>query len=312
MKYPFRFYLEYAGYLAIETAINGMPGWLVRPVAKGFAVLGFSILRIRRKVMLQNLAIAFPEKSERERRRIAFRSYAHFSWLILEFMRMHRLTPEQLARRIDFPQEAEFVEQFVKPEKGLVLVSGHFGNWEWVIAYLARLWTRKVAVIQKRQKNRLVDLRMAGLRQRWGMEIIYMRGAIRNALRALSENALVGLLGDQDIGDRGVYVPFFGWNVSTPPGAAVLHIKSGAPLVFLTGVRLPDNRVKIEIQLISETPPALPTEEAVQQLTARYTAELERYIRRYPEQYFWMHKRWKNARPLSAQPVVTSESTPQS
>jgi len=118
--------------------------------------------------MLQNLAIAFPEKSERERRRIAFRSYEHFSWLILEFMRMHRLTPEQLARRIDFPQEAEFVEQFVKPERGLVLVSGHFGNWEWVIAYLARLWTRKVAVIQKRQKNRLVDLRMAGLRKRWG------------------------------------------------------------------------------------------------------------------------------------------------
>ncbi len=309
MNYPIKFYIEYAGYRAIEAGINILPQWLVPLVAKGFAVLGFSLLRIRRNVMLQNLAIAFPEKSSKERRRIAFRSYEHFSWLILEFMRMHRLTPEELVRRIDFPQEAEFIKQFAQSNRGMILVSGHFGNWEWVIAYLARLWPRKVSVIQKRQKNVLVDQRMAALRRRWGMEIIYMRGAIRNSLRALKEHALVGLLGDQDIGDRGVYVPFFGWNASTPPGAAILHIKSGAPLVFLTGVRQPGNRVKIEIKQISAEPPLeMPVEEAVRQLTAQYTAELERYIRRYPEQYFWMHKRWKSARPIETSVTVTSDS----
>ncbi len=298
MKYPLKFYLEYAGYLAVEKTINWMPKWLVGPVARGFAILGFSILRIRRNVMLDNLALAFPEKSPAERKAIAFRSYEHFSWLILEFMRMHRLTPEILSQRIIFPEEQGFIDRFARPERGLILVSGHFGNWEWVIAYLARLWQRKVAVIQKKQKNVLVNHRMASLRQRWGMEIIYMRGAIRNSLRVLQENGLVGLLGDQDIGDRGVFVPFFGKSASTPPGAAVLHVKSGQPLMFLVGIRQPDNRVKIELRLISETPPPLPTEAAVQEITARYTAVLEEYVRRYPEQYFWMHKRWKSARSL--------------
>ncbi len=300
MKYPIKFYLEYAGYLAVEKGINALPHWLLGAIAQGFAILGFSILRIRRKVILKNLAIAFPEKSPAERKAIALRTYKHFSWLILEFMRMHRLTPEELSKRIIFPQENDFINRFVRPEQGLILVSGHFGNWEWVIAYLAMLWKRKVAVIQKKQKNVLVNQRMASLRERWGMQIIYMRGAVRNSLRVLKENAMVGLLGDQDIGERGVFVPFFGKNASTPPGAAILHLKSGHPLVFLVGIRQPDNRVKIELQYISLKPPALPAEQAVQELTARYTAELERYIRQYPEQYFWMHKRWKSARPLES------------
>lgn len=286
--------VEYFIFRAIETAIRTLPEFAILPFAHFMAFLAFRVIRYRRKVALENLANAFPEKSYRERLRIAFRSYRHFALLILEFMKQSSWTPERLEKMVDFKSTkvTEALQQSMKG-KGAIMVSGHFGNWEVAIAYLASCFFEKASVIQQRQKNSLIDRHVAGLRRRWGIDIIYSRGAVNNALVSLGENRLVGLLCDQDAGTRGVFVPFLGRMASTPVGAGVLHLRSQAPLFFGLSIRTGKFEYKGLVEPIEYRGDYEVNTENIQKITAAFTAKLEQYVRQYPEQYLWMHRRWK-------------------
>jgi KDO2-lipid IV(A) lauroyltransferase len=166
----------------------------------------------------------------------------------------------------------------------------------------------KTAVIQQRQKNPLVDAHMKRLRERWGMEIIYTRGAVRNSLEKLKQGKLVGLLADQDAGNRGVFVPFFGRPSATHVGAAVLFLKSHAPLYFAVCVRKPDGTYQLRMEKVIDSNCEEAHQMSVEQITAKFTARLEAWIRRYPEQYFWMHRRWKTAPPEKSLPSLPHSS----
>jgi KDO2-lipid IV(A) lauroyltransferase len=174
-----------------------------------------------------------------------------------------------------------------------VLVSGHFGNWEMAIAYLASRFFEGASVIQLRQKNALVDQHVVDMRRRWGMEIIYSRGAVNNALSALKANQFLALLCDQDAGTHGVFVPFFGRMASTPVGAAILHLRSKATLFFGFSVRVGKFKYKVYVTPIKYHGDYQVTTENIQKITAQFSALLEQYVRQYPEQYLWLHQRWK-------------------
>jgi len=152
----------------------------------------------------------------------------------------------------------------------------------------------KTAVIQQRQNNLLVNERMKKLREKWGMKIIYPRGAVRNCEQALSEGYNVGLLGDQDAGDRGVYVPFFGKMSSSHVGAAVLHLRTGAPMFFIACPRVDRQKIILECHRLPDYAGEEITEDKIKKIIACYFTYLENSIRQFPEQYFWMHRRWKS------------------
>jgi len=289
---------EYLAYRGLEKLVFLLPWTLLEKVAFGLAFIAYRLVKIRRQVTLDNLRQAFPEKSFRELDALAYASYRHFCWVALEFLKLGRLGFDQLETMVQL-ETPGWLEEYLPQNRGLIMVSGHFGNWEIAGAYFASCWPHQATVIQKRQKNRRVDRHMADLRRRWNMEVVYVRNAVSNCLRALAKQKLVGLLADQDIGRRGVFVPFFGRRASTPPGAALLHLKSGAPLVFAYAYRRERHSFRLGLVDLSlpENERTGNMNEDIKTVLARYNRVLERFVREHPEQYFWMHKRWKTAPP---------------
>ena len=286
-----QYLLEYIGYRLIEFFAAYIPEILLIPKANFFAFLAFHILRIRRNVTLENLRIAFPEKSEKERTAIAYASYKHFALLILEFMRLIRWTPEQLEKMVEF-ESSEVLKKIMKEEKGVIINSAHFGNWEIIISYFSEFWMSTTGVQQK-QKNPYIDKLMAEHRNRWGMEIVYSQGAVKNGVRALEKKRMLGLLGDQDGGAKGIFAPFFGRVASTPPGPAVIRVKSRSPIAFAYAIRFGKFKFRVGVEPLNIDDNFELTDENLKIITRSYLEILEKYIRQYPEQYFWMHRRWK-------------------
>lgn len=287
--------LEYFFYVALEKFVCALPEHALQQVAKNLAILVFFIFRIRRGVALQNLSLAFPQKQMAWRRKIAFRSYWHFALVILELMKMNVWSLKFIERKVETENEAEVLERF-REGKGVILLTAHFGIWEILLGYLSKFGL-KTAVIQQRQKNRLIDERMKRLRQIWGGEIVYPRGAVQKCVQALGDGKNVTLLADQDAGKKGIFVPFFGVPASTHAGVALIHLKSGAPVFFPACVRQNSGSFKVTLHKISDFGKSKITEEKITRIIADYIKLLESYVRKYPEQYFWMHRRWKSSPP---------------
>lgn len=288
-----RYLLEYFGYRLIEFFAAYLPEPLLIPKANFFAFLAFRLFKIRKDVTLENLKIAFPEKSEEERVDIAYGSYKHFILMILEFMRLIRWTPQQIQKMIEF-ESTEVLQTLLRQDRSIILDSAHFGNWEVGVAYLSKFWL-PATVIQKRQKNPFVDRRMATHRRRWGMEIVYSRGAIGKVLPMTKQKRFIGLLGDQDGGRNGIFVPFLGKLASSTPGAALLRTRGQAPIVFAYVIRIDKFKFRAGLEPLPIDNNFEATAENLKAITKAYSETLEKYIRQYPEQYFWMHRRWKSA-----------------
>ena len=291
--------VEYFFYRLLEVGVSFLPEQGITWIARVLAFLLYSVFRIRRQVALENLRIAFPEKSEEERQKIARKSYYHFCRLALEFLQMSYMQPERLWKKIQLQNHSILREQQEK-QQPFVLVSGHFGNWEYAGALLAHHWNNGMVVIQKRQANRKIDKRMARNRQQWRMQVVYMRGAVKNCLTHLRQGKLVALLGDQDAGEKGIFVPFFRRLASTPAGTSLIPLRAKLPLVFAYAYRTSDHRYRLKMEKIAN--PTSLSKDAITHITRLYSQQLEKVVRQFPEQYFWMHRRWKTPPPPTSIP----------
>jgi KDO2-lipid IV(A) lauroyltransferase len=168
-----------------------------------------------------------------------------------------------------------------------MLVSGHFGSWELNGASIGRAGF-PITVVAKQQSNPYVDAWIQRNRENMNMRIIAPGAPVRHILRALKNGETVGLISDQDAGKRGVFVNFFGRPASTPQGAAELALKYGLPVVMIMTARTSPGKYRSLAREIE-----VRDDDTVETLTQRYTASIEEIIRQYPEQYFWMHRRWK-------------------
>jgi KDO2-lipid IV(A) lauroyltransferase len=186
---------------------------------------------------------------------------------------------------------ARHLDEALALGRGVIVVTFHFGNWELAGAYLAGLGY-PVSVVVQRIHNPFLDRMVADARTDAGMRTIPRGAAVRGAVRALKENRVVGILSDQDAREGGVFVPFFDRPASTPRGPAVLSLRRDAPAVTALMVRGERGSFELRIEPI-EFERAGNLEEDVERFTAAYTARLEAYVRRHPEQWLWQHRRWK-------------------
>lgn len=189
----------------------------------------------------------------------------------------------------------EPLKQAIDRGRGVVMVTGHFGNWELAAASLAVRGIGIDGVVQ-RQRNPLVDRDIRQVRERLGVRIIDRRHASKLAPAALHAGRVVGFVTDQDAGRHGVFVPFFGQPASTHRGAALFALRARAPLFVGVAVRRDDGSYDCRTEEIVVDREG-PVDDVVLRLTAAFTARLEAEIRTAPEQYFWLHRRWKTRPP---------------
>jgi len=255
----------------------------------------FSVARLRRRVVLENLKNAFPDKDGSELLRIARDTYRNLAMSLVEYARLPVTSEEELRERITF-KGLESLDEALRCSKGAVLVTGHFGSWELMGASLRALGY-PVNFLVGEQKNKSVDDLMNQLRRSKGIGIIKMGASMRRVLEALKKNQFVAMLSDQDAGSHGVFVDFLGRPASTPFGPASFALRTGACLIagFILRQDLTHHLVVLE-------GPVLPNrsgdkETDVTRFTQAYTNLVEKYVREKPDHWLWLHRRWKT-RPL--------------
>jgi KDO2-lipid IV(A) lauroyltransferase len=269
-------------------------GALALGSALGLAV---GVLGVRARVARGNLERAFPEKSGGERGAILAAHYRELGRVALEYPRIPELVRAPDAEVIAGIDGLEHFEAARHAERGALMVSGHFGLFELMGGWMAQ--RHPVSFVVKPLTNPRVEAWIRSIRERTGAELISTGSGTRGILRALHRNRWVCILADQDARREGVFVPFFGVPASTPRGPAAIALRSGAPIIMAFIERQADGRHRLEFQPPLALPPA-GDPDPERTLTAAHVRALEERIRRKPDQYFWLHKRWKTVPPAAA------------
>jgi len=245
----------------------------------------------RRKIMLENLDKAFEGTlSERELKRIARGSWISLVRTAIEFLSMPRHLGN-VCELIDLKGE-DYLKDALSEGKGVILMVAHLGNWELGGATMAELGYPFCAIVRPQEVG-VGEQLISSIRSRMGVDVISKKNALMAALRALKENKVVAILVDQHSRKNGVVVDFFGRPASTLASPAVLSLKTGCPVLPSFPIRMPDG------SFVGFWEPAIhPVDENgrerdVVELTQEYTNLVEKYVRKYPDQWMWMHRRWR-------------------
>jgi len=265
-------------------------------------------LGIRRRVALENLAQAMPERSEAERQAIARGTYITMARAVLEALAdKERMPPGWEQEEVVGREAWEALQAHLATGKGALLVTGHFGNWELLGEILIRRGVPLNALV--RPLKGALNMRIAENRVRAGGGLIYPRGAVQETVDALNRGESVFMLLDQAIPSKGVFVPFFGRLASTTPAMAVAAQRTGVPAWVVMGVR-DGQRMRVHIEGPISPPPAQEGKDPITEHTALVTAGLERVIRQYPEQWLWLHRRWKYPPPPPPPNLLPMDDSP--
>ncbi|MFW6039542.1 MAG: lysophospholipid acyltransferase family protein [Gemmatimonadota bacterium] len=289
--------LEYAAARGAFGLLGRIPGGVAGRLGAGLGGLAYA-LRARRAVVLRQIAAAFPGADRARVEEIAEASYRHFGRETAEIARLQRTGTRELPDRVSTDAAADAWIERMRAGEGALIVTGHVGNWEVSGAMLAARGVPLAAVV-KRQSNARFDRWLADARRRLGIEPVYMEEAIRVVPRLLRAGRSVALVADQDARSHGVIVTFLGRPASTFRGPARLALATGAPLVFGASVR-EDDGYRVRMETVREGGveaggrAARSDRDVERALTRGWVERLEAHVRRFPEQYFWFHRRWKS------------------
>jgi KDO2-lipid IV(A) lauroyltransferase len=287
-------YLQYLLLRIFSFVINLLGEGVALRMGRQFGRAAFLLDRDHRNVALDNLHTAFGrEKSEEELKGIARKTFQNLGMMAIEFFRMDRMSIADYQSRVEV-QGLDRALDLLKMKKGVLLLASHFGNWE-MMGFMSKVIGHPITVIAKPvKKNRWVDHWITGLRERAGLVVIAPQQAARKAIRALSENRAVGVLIDQRAKrTEGVWADFFGKKAPTTPGLAVMALRSGAPVLPVFMVRDGDRGHRLLIQEPLELIRTGDLKKDVEANTVLFNQVLESMIRRYPDQWFWVHRRWE-------------------
>jgi KDO2-lipid IV(A) lauroyltransferase len=252
------------------------------------------VLRYRKQVVMDNLRIAFGKKMDDTKlAAIAAESYRQIAMSFMELLIAPKLHGQ--IQDILEPRHSTLIQKLLQQGKGLITISGHLGNWELQGAAAATAMTEPFTVAAVKQSNPYIDSFITQRRNDMGMQVAGTKAAMKLLLKALRSKQAIGLVADQNAGRDAVFVDFFGKVAATQPGPALLALKFGAPLIIGAAIRIGPGKFKILSQQI-----AIKENDTVETLTQRHVKVLEDFIRQYPEQYFWLHRRWKTRPPDEA------------
>lgn len=280
----------------VATAIKGVH-FLVKPGISA-NILAYLLYRlactfgIRRNVALTNLGIAYPESDPSWRREVVKKLYCNLSLSVMEFLILTK-NPKAVSKWVTKVEGEEHLENLSKSGRGAVLLTAHMGNWELLAAWLACKGYPLVAGVRDPNDVHVSKL-LAYYRKALGVETIPKKSLLLKGAKLLKQGKFIGILADQDGGTDGIMVSFMGKVASTVGGPAALSLLTKAPVVPIVSYRIAPYEHEILVLPPIEPLYELPREEAIGEMTIKFNDILEGFIRRSPEQWLWLHRRWRD------------------
>lgn len=285
--------IEYGAVVTVRGMARRLPDAAVSALGSAIGLTFYTLDRSHRRVALTNLEQCFPNRPASERRAIARGAFKHFGQVLLKLLTFSALTPEQMMERSEYEGDERVRLAYAKG-KGILFFTGHFGFWELhALAHGVKL--RPIGVLARALDNpRLNDL-LERVRTKTGNHVIYRQGAVRRVMKTLAAGEGVALLIDQHMhSPDAIWVNFFRRPAATTSTLAALALRTGAAVIPVFAHPLPGGRYKFVYESPVE-PPAESAPDAIREFTQRCTDVLEMHVRKHPELWLWMHRRWRDA-----------------
>lgn len=254
----------------------------------------WQILPKERRKVIQHLEIAFGNsKPVSEYRHIGCRVFQNLGKTAIDTLRIPKLKKQDLESLISANHVFDKIEEALKKGCGLICATGHIGNWELIPVFIA-LHGYQGGVIGRRIYYEPFNRILEKIREGAGAKVFYRDESAKPILAALKKNQIVGVLPDQDVDSlEGIFVPFFGRLAYTPSAPAKLSLASGAPILPIFMIR-EGNRYRLTCEDIIWPDASADREAAVLKMTKQVSDVIESYVKRFPEQWVWMHRRWRS------------------
>jgi KDO2-lipid IV(A) lauroyltransferase len=282
---------EYLAVAAVGAIARRLPDAWVRAWGAALGLAFYALDRSHRRVALANLEECFPSRSPAERRAIARGTFKHFGRVLLQMLTFSALSDRARAARVEF-EGVDRVEHAYAQGRGVLFFTGHFGFWELhAIAHGHRF--EPIGVLARALDNPYLHAMLERVRARTGNHVIYRQGAVRRVMKTLAGGHGVALLIDQHMHSAdAIWVTFFQRPAATTSTLAALALRTGSPVIPVFALPLPRGRYRFVYETPVEPPPAA-NPDAIREFTQRCTDVLEMYVRRHPELWLWMHRRWR-------------------
>jgi KDO2-lipid IV(A) lauroyltransferase len=255
------------------------------------------VLGIRREVARANLALAFPDRPAADREQILYAHYRDLGMMLCEAARGGASVYAPEGEVVAAVRGLEHLEAARRSGRGAIVLTGHYGDYGLIAGRLGRL--NPMVIFAQGLSNPSVDALMDRTCAEGGVQMLTGRSGLRRMILGLENNGWALMLADQDAGRDGVFVPFMGRPSSTSAFPVELSLRTGAPILMAFITRRADGRNEIDVLPPLTLEPTAP--DAVRALTALHVAELERWVRRHPHMWFWLHRRWKTPPPAVGQ-----------
>jgi KDO2-lipid IV(A) lauroyltransferase len=301
-----RFRWEERAVRLVSALTAHLPRGLMLRLGRGLGRLLADLDRRHVAIARDNLRRAFPEWDETRVRRTARDVYAHFGLVLLDILWLSHRTREQVMSLVDVAN-AHHVDAAREAGSGCLMVAAHLGNWE-LCGVAHGYFFRPVGVVARPLDNPAFDRRLTAFRERSGNDVIYKQKALAQVLRALRDRRDVAFLIDQNVQEKdGIFIRFFGRPAAATTVVAALAVKTGCPVIGGRAVLMPSGRYRQVYDPPIVWTPTGDRQADIAALTQKMADMIEAWVRETPEQWLWMHRRWKT-QPGSPAPQPAPQS----
>ena len=281
-----RSYISYVIVVLISIIFNIIPRTLSLLLGKFLGLLIYYIFPVRKKVAIKNIKDNFSNLDSTKYNNLLKNTYAHFGMVLSDFMRQNFLNQQKINDLVNINSKTL---EILNKNKGSIIMTGHIGNWEYFLPILG-LNHIKFAVVTQKIKNSYLNKFFTSLRSFQNVKIIPRNDGKEKMFDAMNQNYHLGLASDQNAGSKGTMVPFLNTKISIPKGAAIFHIKTKKPILVGFCTMNKDNKYDFNIEELKFNHKIKSRSELINDINSQFTSILGKFIRKYPDQYFWFHK----------------------
>ncbi len=279
--------------MIVGSLIKRLPAASIGPLA-GRALFAFA--PNSRRLVRRNLAFAFPDRTPTEIEALRLGVERHYGRLLIELLQMGFFEPEDIRRRVRF-FGLERAIRAVGTKRGFIAVSAHLGNWELGMQVLPACFGRPLTAVAKKFRRGWIENYLHRTRTRFGSRILYKKGALAEMTRIVREGGVLAILVDMARRKDGVEVRFFGKRATATPAAAMLGLRCRCPVLPVFCLHEADGTFAVQIEEPIEMRRTGDLRDDILVNTQRITDGVEKMIRRHPEQWHWLMRRWKEFHP---------------